>query len=52
MTTILALAGFAALFVVFGAFRLAGRGGCGSCSCAEGTCEREAADETSGPAVV
>jgi hypothetical protein len=45
MTTVLALAGFAALFVVFGTFRLAGRGGCGDCSCADGTCRLERDEE-------
>ena len=49
MTTILALAGFAALFVVFGAFRLAGRPGCGDCSCSGGTCQRESVEEPTGP---
>ena len=49
MTTILAVAGFAALFVVFGAFRTAGRGGCGDCSCADGTCRQEDEDEAAGP---
>jgi hypothetical protein len=41
MTTALALAGFAALFVVFGAFRLGGRRRCSDCSCSEGSCELE-----------
>ncbi len=41
MTTFLAIAGFAALFVVFGLFRLAGKGGCGDCSCDAGTCRLE-----------
>jgi len=41
MTTILAIAGFAALFVVFGAFRPGAKGSCGDCSCTGGTCELE-----------
>jgi hypothetical protein len=39
MTTILAIAGLAALFVVFGLFRPGVRGGCGSCSCEGDSCQ-------------
>jgi len=49
VTTILALAGFAALFVVFGVFRPGAKKGCGSCSCSEGTCQIE--DESPEPHV-
>jgi hypothetical protein len=41
MTTFLAIAGLALLFVVFGAFRPGAKGTCGDCSCAEGTCQLE-----------
>jgi hypothetical protein len=52
MTTIFAVSGFAALFVVFGVFRLAGRGGCGDCSCTDGTCHREGDDGATGPTLL
>ena len=41
MTTLLAIAGLAALFVVFGLFRPGVRGGCGSCSCEGDSCRLE-----------
>lgn len=44
MTTVLAVLGFAALFVIFGVFH-AGRGGCSGCSCGDGACRKEAEHE-------
>ncbi|MDP2482472.1 MAG: hypothetical protein Q8W45_04235 [Candidatus Palauibacterales bacterium] len=41
MTTVLAVAGFAALFVAFGLFRPGAKTGCGNCSCTGGTCRLE-----------
>jgi len=41
VTTILAIGGLAALFVVFGVFRLGAKSGCGDCSCDAGTCDLE-----------
>ena len=41
MNTFLAIAGLAALFVVFGAFRLGAKGGCGNCSCEGNSCQHE-----------
>jgi hypothetical protein len=38
MTTLLAIAGLAALFVVFGLLRPGVKGGCGNCSCEEDSC--------------
>jgi hypothetical protein len=40
VTTLLAIGGFAALFVVFGRF-VASRSGCGNCSCEGDTCQRK-----------
>jgi hypothetical protein len=39
MTTFLAIAGLAALFVVFGLFRPGVRGACGGCSCEADSCQ-------------
>ena len=39
MTTFLAIAGLAVLFVVFGLFRPGVKGGCGSCSCEGDPCQ-------------
>jgi len=47
MTTFFAIAGLAALFVVFGLFRPGVNGGCGSCSC-EGDACRLDDDRTAG----
>jgi len=41
MTTLLAIAGLAALFVVFGVFQPGVKGGCGSCSCEGDSCRLE-----------
>ena len=41
MTTVLAIAGLAALFVVFGIFRPGVKGGCGNCSCEGNSCQLE-----------
>jgi hypothetical protein len=38
VTTVLAIAGFAALFIVFGVFRPGAKGGCGNCSCEGDSC--------------
>ena len=38
MTTFLAIAGLAVLFVVLGLFRPGVKGGCGSCSCEGDSC--------------
>lgn len=38
MTTVLAIVGFAALFLVFGVFRPGAKRGCGSCSCEGDSC--------------
>ena len=38
MTTLLAIAGLAALFVVFGLFQPGVKGGCGNCSCEGDSC--------------
>jgi len=47
VNTILAIAGLAALFVVFGVFRPgARRSGCGNCSCEGDSCRLE--DEAAG----
>ena len=51
MTTLLAILGLAALFVVFGVFRLAGHGGCGDCSCDEGTCRPDEDEGVIGPGI-
>ena len=48
MTTLLAIAGLSALFVLFGLFRPGVRGGRGSCSCDAGTCRLD--DEGEEPA--
>jgi hypothetical protein len=40
VTTLLAIGGFAALFVVFGLF-VAGPAGCGNCSCEGDICQRD-----------
>jgi len=47
MTTVLAIAGLAALFVVFGLSRPGVRGGCGNCSCEGDSCRLE--DEPAAP---
>jgi hypothetical protein len=44
MTTVLAIAGLAVLFVVFGTFRPGAGTRCGDCSCSDGTCLLEPED--------
>jgi len=48
VTTVLAIAGFAALFIVFGVFRPGAKGGCGSCSCEGDSCRLD--DDPATPA--